>query len=264
MSFPAGNVENPSGNGVFWRFCRQKIGMHHVGNVGEIPSLLSITVDPRRPTFKERRDPLRHHAGVRRVRRLPRPEDIEVAQAHRLHTIDAEVTLQIKLRRKLLHGIRRYRLRPHRLDARKPRLISVRRRRGRIHNATNTRSPRGFQKIERAFDIGNMRGARVLHRTRNAGKRRLMKDRIDASDRLAKTLRIVEIDLVKINLFPACVEIRTLPGDEVIQPTDFKIAALHQRVYKMGADEARGSSNQNFLHTSQLDNATPHQATFWS
>ena len=66
------------------RLGRQQIGLDHVVDEAEIPRLLAVAEDHRLPLGERRRDEARNHGRVLRAGILPRPEDVEVAEHHRL------------------------------------------------------------------------------------------------------------------------------------------------------------------------------------
>src|SRR5262245_40658797 len=64
----------------FSRFSRAQVRVDHVRDVREIARLLAVAINHRRNAREQGRDEFRDHAGIRRRRVLPRPEDVEIAQ----------------------------------------------------------------------------------------------------------------------------------------------------------------------------------------
>ena len=82
------DVEHPAGDHLSWCVGRCQVGLDNVIHEGEVPALLAVTVDhwwlaPCECPYEEGDD-----RGVGRVRALPGPEDVEVAEGHGLEAIE--------------------------------------------------------------------------------------------------------------------------------------------------------------------------------
>jgi hypothetical protein len=104
----AANVEHAGG---FGRLGGPAVGVHDVVDVGEVARLVAVAVDLERLPGECPQDEARDHRRVLRGRVLPRAEDVEVAQAHRLHAVQALPHRRVLLAGRLGHRVGRDRSR---------------------------------------------------------------------------------------------------------------------------------------------------------
>src|SRR5580658_201250 len=67
----------------------QQVGAYRIVDVTKVPRLLAVTEDDRACLRQGRGDEIRDDGGILTLRILSRPEDVEVAQAQRLKTVEA-------------------------------------------------------------------------------------------------------------------------------------------------------------------------------
>ena len=141
-------------------------------------------------------DPARDHGGVRAFGILPRAEDVEVAQADRLHPVAAREHVGIELVDELGDGIRRQRPADRVLDLRQ-------RRDGRRTSSSTPRRRSGCTPASRAatsmlrkpVDVGGVRRERIRDRARNRAERRLVQHDVDAFARGRHASAIADVRL---------------------------------------------------------------------
>src|SRR5690606_15684349 len=88
----------------------EEVGMHGVGDVGEIAAGGAVAVNGRPLACKEVAGEGGDDAGVGAVGVLPRAEDVEVAKANGIHLVDGGVGADVMLPRQLDGGIGTHRL----------------------------------------------------------------------------------------------------------------------------------------------------------
>ena len=123
---------------------RRLAGAQHavddVGDVGEVARLLAVAVDDRLAVLEKRRREERDDAGVRRSRILPRTEDVEVANRHRLEAVQPREHLAVLFGDELLQRVRRQRSGRHVLALRQRRRVAVGGRRAGVDEALHPAS----------------------------------------------------------------------------------------------------------------------------
>ncbi len=142
-----GDVDDLTGDARGLR--RAQVRVHDVGDVGEVARLFAVAVDDGALAGQQRRDEARDDAGILRAGVLPRAEDVEVAQGHRLEAVGARPHLTVELAGELRRRVGRERLRRHLLLLRQRRLVAVGRTRSGVDEAAHARraAPRRAARI---------------------------------------------------------------------------------------------------------------------
>ena len=107
-----------------------------------------------------------HDGRVLRVRVLPRPEDVEVAQRDRLDSVDAVEADAVALRGQLRDGVGRDRVGMLRLGPRQRARVAVDRRGGGEDDAPHVLVARGEEDVQGSLDRDRARRQRILDRAR--------------------------------------------------------------------------------------------------
>ena len=161
----------------------EQVPLHDVVDVREVARLLAVAVDLERLALERQLEEARDDRRVLRLRVLARPEDVEVAQAHRLEAVEPREDAAVVLRRELRDRVRRDRVAS---AASRPWAASGRRRRP--TTTTRTRragpSPRGRPSAGSSVPptLTSLRAHRVVDRARHRAQRRLVEDAVDARD----------------------------------------------------------------------------------
>ena len=102
-----GDVEHPPHRPR--RLGRQQVGLDDVVDVAKVARLLAVAEDHRLALGERGRDEPRDHGGVLRGGILPRSEDVEVAEHHRLDPHGAGIHLTVELAGQLRDRVGRQR-----------------------------------------------------------------------------------------------------------------------------------------------------------
>jgi hypothetical protein len=158
------------GPGSALRFGRQQIGAHNILDEHKVTRLGSVAEDDGRAILhhglKEKRD----HRGVGGAWVLPRPIDIEIAQAHRLNFEGPGIQAG-----QVFHGQLRCRIRGKRVIAvvfggcRGP--VAVDSARRGQHDAAHSLAAGGFEDVERAENIRAVAAGGVFQGLRDRDRR---------------------------------------------------------------------------------------------
>src|SRR5207245_2685714 len=174
---------------------REQVSLHHVVDVGEVARLLAVAVHLERLARERLGEEARDHGRVLRLRVLPRPEDVEVAQAHRLEPVEAREGLAVVLRRQLGDRVGRDRPGGEGLDLGERRVVAVDRGRRRVHHAPHARVAAGQEEDERPGHVHLVGAERVVDRARHGAERRLVKHAVHPRDGAAYHGRVAQVAL---------------------------------------------------------------------
>ncbi len=153
------------------RRCGAERRVHDVGDVGEVARLLAVAEDDRPSALDRKPHEARHHAAVLRRRVLTRTEHVEVPQRHGLEPIDGGESARVLLGGQLGHGVGGDRLRHQVFTFGHGGVGAVDRRRRSQHNAPDGVVARRQKHVQRARDVGLVRGERILHGAWHRGQR---------------------------------------------------------------------------------------------
>ncbi len=229
---------------------RLEVRVHDVVDEGEVARLLPVAVNRRRSVGEEPGHEDRDHRRVVGGGVLLWPEDVEIAQRHRVEPIERAEHAAVVLPHPLLHGIRRQRRCRHVLALGELVRVSVGGRGGGVHDALGARVPRRDENVQRAADVDLVRGERVVHTPLHRGERRLMEHEISALGGPADRRQVGDAALHHLDAIAHALQVLALAGREVVEHDD-RVAAPHQGLDEVRADEPRAARDQD-LHLASL------------
>ncbi len=195
----------------------------------------------------EPQDKLGDHGGIGAVRVLAAAEDIEVAQADGLHSVELGEVPGIEFIDILGDGIRRERLADLVLDFRQRLAVAISRAAGGIDEAPDLGIAGSNQHVEEAHDIDFGREDRVFDGTRDRADRRLVQDEVDAGAGLVAGGEVADValDQAEARIVEVGLDVASVAGEEVVQADDV-VVLLQQDLDKIGADKARAAGDEDF------------------
>ena len=160
---PYADVEHASRNFGCRRLAGEQIRLHRVVDVSEVAALGAVSENRRLFSTKHLGDEFSQHAGIWGIRILPRPKNIEVAQADGFQAVAAVKRRHVVLAGKFGDRVRRDRIRRHVFVLRQSRCVAVGRRRRRVYHPLDLRIPRRYQEVHRAVQVCAVAGQRILY-----------------------------------------------------------------------------------------------------
>src|SRR5581483_3549268 len=204
-----------------------------------------VAVDLDRLAGRDPRHEERHHRRVLRERALPRPEDVEVAQHHRLErVVDAAEADAVALGGELRDPVGGDRVGRLVLAGRQVPARAVDGGGGGEDDAADALVPRREQDVERALHVDGARGERVLDGARHGAERAEVVDDLDAAHRVVDALVAAQLALDDLYVEP--LEVRAVAGREVVEHAHL-VAALEQGAHEVRAEEAGPAGDEHPL-----------------
>ena len=152
--FTTGDVEKPTRHCGFRGFGHSDIGLHHIGDMDEIPGLEAVAENHGCFPAQGLRAKASDDTGIGRVVGLPWPEDIEVAQRYGRQSVELMEHPAVRLRRVFLQGVGRERLGRQAFVFGRGFIVAVDGRRRREHPSAYSCSSGCFQQLDRRGEIG--------------------------------------------------------------------------------------------------------------
>ena len=232
---------------------REQVGVHDVRDEHEIPRLFAVAEDRGRLPGQGGGDEARHDRRVLRVRVLPGPEDVEIAQYDRLQPVGRLARDAVVLARELGGRVRRQRPGHVLLRVRQCGGVSVRRRGPGVHHAAHALVPGREQHVQRAGRVHLVCHDRLVHRSLDRRDRGVMQHAIDALDGAAAGVQVRDAAADEAYLTSHRREVRPATGRQVVQHRDV-VSRSDEVLHQVRADEARTPSDQ-IAHVISLGSA---------
>lgn len=173
----------------------QLIHLKYIVDIGEIPRVITRTIDDGAIMIHELYHKFRNHRSIRPVRRLPPTEDIEIAQADAFQPIGFTEHISIKFIHIFGNGIRREGFPNDVFHFGQSFGIAVGGGTRGIDKTLHFGIPRGHQHIEKATHIHVIARNGIVNGTRHGPQRRLMQDIILPSTGLVTSVYLPDIAL---------------------------------------------------------------------
>ncbi len=231
-----------------------QVGVHHIGDIGEVPCLFPIAVDRGRPAGQQGGDELRHRHRVLVFQRLPRPEDVEVAQADRLEAVQAGEHGAVDLHRQLRGGVGGLGLRKDPFTLRKGRVVPIDGAGGGVNHPAHAMLFGEPEQVERGGHIDVVVGGRVVHRFRDRTQRRLVENHPHPFHGPAQHLFVPDVAANEFDFAGDAFQVLEGAGRQVVHDPD-PVAPLDQGLSQMGADEPGSPGDQYFQDFSPWESA---------
>ncbi|MNL22430.1 hypothetical protein D3C87_1437790 [compost metagenome] len=222
----------------------QNIGLDRILYKAEIATRFPITINENLLVVDHGRSPLGNNCCIGAIWILTLAEHVEVTKTNGFETVGAGKDLSVQLIYIFRDGIRRKRLSDNPLDFRQSRVIAIGRAGGCVSKTLDLRVFRRDQHIQKAINIGAVRGNGIIDGTRDGPKRRLMQNVVHRnisgrikSHRPSAVFNISDIPghqhksrpLLRAHYRLHLVEITLMPGRKVIEPNN-PLIQLQQRL----------------------------------
>ena len=172
------------------------------------------------------------------------PEDVEVAQRHRLEPVDLMEAEAVALGCELRDGVRRQRRDELELRAGKRVRVAVDRRRGSEDDTPDALVSRREKDVERSLDVDGTRRQRIVHGARNGRQRPEVEDDLGPADGVVDALVAAQVAFDDLDVVLEPFEVGTPAGGEVVEHPDV-VALLQQRANEVRPDESCTACDEN-------------------